>query len=230
MQWRRWDVLAIPTAAHSPARACRVLPRSIHIYKGEVTASHRICIPRYCRVLAAANDEMRWYYHRATPQSSYYFKKTGLVPEFDFFFFFGGLSGVAPQSSMNKNPYRIYIPVVYIILYSRVRLVCFSPTPSLPTSQFHITTIHCFFFLFFFSQGAGFVFSTFHCVDFLFFIIVLLLKLFYFYGGCYITRCALAVIHCASSCFLQFSVFTMILKHDRYSDFFSYPINVTCKL
>jgi len=55
-------VLAIPTAAHSPARACRVLPRSIH-NSGEVAASHRICIPRYpahCSVMAAAaaNDEM----------------------------------------------------------------------------------------------------------------------------------------------------------------------------
>jgi len=39
-------VLAIPTAAHSPARACRIHPRSIHIYSGEVTASQRICTPR----------------------------------------------------------------------------------------------------------------------------------------------------------------------------------------
>lgn len=53
--------MAIPTAAaaaHSPARACRVLPRSVPNPGGEVTASHRICIPSSSHSVPAAADEM----------------------------------------------------------------------------------------------------------------------------------------------------------------------------
>jgi len=154
--WNEKNVMAIPTAAaaaHSPARACRVLPRSVpnpggrlpllivFVYRVLHTASRRL--PMKC-------DDI---YHRATPQSSYYFKKTGLVPEFGFFFCFflaGSPTWLLKAAWTKTRTDSIYL---YNIIYSRVRLVCFSSTPSLPTSQFH-NTHSLFFFLFFFFHKA----------------------------------------------------------------------------
>jgi len=191
--WNEKNVLAIPTAAHSPARACRVLPRSVPDPGG----GYRFSSYLYTEFFTQRPGGWRWNVMILPPRDTavfVLFQENRLGPGIWFFFWRALRRGSSKQREQKP------VPTLYTcITFYTLGCVWYASLLHHPSPRASSTiTIHCFFFLFFFSQGAGFVFSTFHCVDFF----VLLLKLFYFYGECNIIRAL-----CTARLFILFYFF-----------------------
>jgi len=157
--WNEKNVLAIPTAAHSPARACRVLPRSVPDPGG----GYRFSSYLYTEFFTQRPGGWRWNVMILPPRDTavfVLFQENRLGPGIWFFFLAGSPTWLLKAAWTKTRTDSIYL---YNILYSRVRLVCFSPTPSLPASQFHNNHSLFFFSILFFTRRRFCVFNISLC-------------------------------------------------------------------
>lgn len=130
-----------------------VLPRSIPYPWGEVTASHIVFVYRVLRTATRRRrrrrrtmkcDDITAARHRS--RCIVLLQENRLGPGIFGFFFFGGLSDVAPQSAVwTKTRTDSIIYLYNIIVYKCLPYIrCI---PSIPTSRFHNNHSLFFFFL-----------------------------------------------------------------------------------